>query len=197
MVDDTLAFVGPSGSGKSTLVKLLVESYTPLRGEITYNDVPLREILMNTARRQFGFVTQDTSLFSGSLREKLLFVKPDATDAEMLDALHKAAAMGIQNQSGKGLDTPIGEGGMMLSGGEKQRISIARSLIRNPKLLIFDEATSALDSLTEDEITETVKNVSLSRERITILIAHRLSTILHANSIIVLEKGKIVETGNH
>ncbi|EMR01931.1 ABC transporter ATP-binding protein [Cesiribacter andamanensis] len=193
----TLAFVGPSGSGKSTLVKLLVGLYTPLSGSILYNGVPAREIRMNPLRRQFGFVTQDTNLFSGSLRDNLLFVKPDATDADMQQALEQASAEGILKRSDKGLDTHIGEGGMKLSGGEKQRISIARSLIRNPQLLIFDEATSALDSLTEEEITETVKQLSLSGERITILIAHRLSTILHADTIFVLERGKIVETGAH
>jgi ATP-binding cassette subfamily B protein len=194
---DTIAFVGPSGSGKSTLVKLLVGLYKPVEGQIYYNGISTRDIRFNPVRRQFGFVTQETQLFSGTLRENLLFVKPDATQAEMLDALEKASAMGIVNRAEKGLETTIGESGMKLSGGERQRISIARALIRNPRLLIFDEATSALDSLSEDEITDTVKEVSLSGERITILIAHRLSTILHANTIFVLEKGGIVETGSH
>ncbi|QHL86423.1 ATP-binding cassette domain-containing protein [Nibribacter ruber] len=194
---DTIAFVGPSGSGKSTMVKLLVGLYKPVEGQIYYNGISTKDIRFNPVRRQFGFVTQETQLFSGTLRQNLLFVKPDATEAEMLDALEKASAMTLVHRSEKGLDTTIGEGGMKLSGGERQRISIARALLRNPRLLIFDEATSALDSLTEDEITDTVKAVSLSGERITILIAHRLSTILHANTIIVLEKGKIVETGTH
>ncbi len=194
---DTISFVGPSGSGKSTLVKLLVGLYKPVEGRIYYNGISTRDIRFNPVRRQFGFVTQDTQLFSGTLRQNLLFVKPDATEAEMRDALEKASAMGIVSRMEKGLDTPIGESGVKLSGGERQRISIARALLRNPRLLIFDEATSALDSLTEEEITETVKEVSLSAERITILIAHRLSTILHADTIFVLEKGKIVETGDH
>lgn len=194
---DTIAFVGPSGSGKSTLVKLLVGLYKPTSGEIYYNGISTRDIRFNPVRRQFGFVTQETQLFSGTLRENLRFVKAEATDAEMLDAMAKAAAMGIVTRTGQGLDTTIGEGGMKLSGGERQRISIARALLRDPRLLIFDEATSALDSLTEDEITETVKEVSLSADRITILIAHRLSTIMHANRIYVLERGKIVETGDH
>jgi ATP-binding cassette subfamily B protein len=148
-------------------------------------------------RRQIGFVTQDTHLFSGTIRENLLFVKPDATEAELLDALEKAACDHLLARSEKGLDTQIGEGGLKMSGGEKQRLSIARALVRHPRLLIFDEATSALDSLTEEEITDTVRRVSALNEQITILIAHRLSTILHANTIFVLEKGKIVETGNH
>jgi ATP-binding cassette subfamily B protein len=194
---DTIAFVGPSGSGKSTLVKLLVGLYKPSSGQIYYNSISTKDIRFNPVRRQLGFVTQETQLFSGTLRENLLFVKSDATDAEMLDALTKARAMQLVERAGKGLDATIGEGGMKLSGGERQRISIARALIRNPRMLIFDEATSALDSLTEDEVTETVKQVSLSGDRITILIAHRLSTILHANRIYVLERGKIVEAGDH
>jgi ATP-binding cassette subfamily B protein len=194
---ETIAFVGPSGSGKSTLVKLLVGLYKPVEGRIFYNGISTQDIRFNPLRRQFGFVTQETQLFSGTLRQNLQFVKPDATEAEMLDALQQASAMGIVKRSGEGLDTNIGEGGTKLSGGERQRISIARALIRGPRLLIFDEATSALDSLTEDEITETVKQVSLSSDRITILIAHRLSTVLHANKIFVLEKGRIIETGDH
>ncbi|GAB2543160.1 ABC transporter ATP-binding protein [Spirosoma aerophilum] len=194
---DTIAFVGPSGSGKSTMVKLLVGLYRPVDGEIYYNDISTKDIRFNPMRRQIGFVTQDTHLFAGTIRENLLFVKPDATEAEMLDALDKAACDHLLARSENGLDTQIGEGGLKMSGGEKQRLSIARALVRNPRLLIFDEATSALDSLTEEEITDTVRSVSALNEQITILIAHRLSTILHANTIFVLEKGKIVETGSH
>jgi ATP-binding cassette subfamily B protein len=194
---DTIAFVGPSGSGKSTLVKLLVGLYKPVEGQIYYNGISTQDIRFNPVRRQFGFVTQDTQLFSGTLRDNLLFVKPDATEAEMLDALEKASAMNIVARSPQGLDSMIGESGMKLSGGERQRISIARALIRDPRLLIFDEATSALDSLTEEEVTETVRQVSRSGERITILIAHRLSTVMHAGTIYVLERGRIVETGTH
>jgi ATP-binding cassette subfamily B protein len=194
---DTIAFVGPSGSGKSTMVKLLVGLYRPVGGEIYYNDISTKDIRFNPMRRQIGFVTQDTHLFAGTIRENLLFVKPDATEAELLDALDKAACDHLLARSEKGLDTQIGEGGLKMSGGEKQRLSIARALVRHPRLLIFDEATSALDSLTEEEITDTVRRVSALNEQITILIAHRLSTILHANTIFVLEKGKIVETGTH
>jgi ATP-binding cassette subfamily B protein len=194
---DTIAFVGPSGSGKSTMVKLLVGLYRPVGGEIYYNDISTKDIRFNPMRRQIGFVTQDTHLFSGTISENLLFVKPDATEAELLDALDKAACDHLLARSEKGIDTQIGEGGIKMSGGEKQRLSIARALVRHPRLLIFDEATSALDSLTEEEITDTVRSVSALNEQITILIAHRLSTILHANTIFVLEKGKIVETGSH
>jgi ATP-binding cassette subfamily B protein len=196
-IGETIAFVGPSGSGKSTLVKLLVGLYKPVHGAILFNEVASTDIRYNELRRQIGFVTQDTQLFAGTIKENLLFVKPDATDEELLNALRKASCLHLLERSDKGLNTILGEGGMKLSGGEKQRISIARALLRKPRLLIFDEATSALDSLTEQDITNTIRDVSLSREQITILIAHRLSTIMHADVIYVLEKGKVSETGSH
>jgi ATP-binding cassette subfamily B protein len=194
---DTIAFVGPSGSGKSTLVKLLAGLYVPVSGYVFYNNTPGKEIWLNQARRQLGFVTQETNLFSGTIKENLQFVKPDATDEEIYTAMQKASCTNLLARSGKGIYTQIGEAGLKMSGGEKQRLSIARALIRNPRLLIFDEATSALDSLTEEEITTTVREISALREQITILIAHRLSTIKHADTIYVLEKGKIVEQGSH
>ncbi|GAA4319085.1 ABC transporter ATP-binding protein [Compostibacter hankyongensis] len=194
---ETIAFVGPSGSGKSTLVKLLVGLYRPVGGNILFNGISASEIRYNALRRQIGFVTQDTQLYAGTIKENLLFVKPDATDMAIAEALDRAACTSLLARSEKGIDTMLGEGGMKLSGGEKQRISIARALLRDPRLLIFDEATSALDSLTEDDITNTMRDVSLSRKQITILIAHRLSTIMHADLIYVLEKGKISETGSH
>jgi ATP-binding cassette subfamily B protein len=194
---DTIAFVGPSGSGKSTLVKLLVGLYTPVSGEILYDDISSKDIRYNRVRRQLGFVTQDTQLYSGSIRENMQFVKPDATDDEIWAALEKASAVTIVNNTGKGLDSLLGEGGRKISGGEKQRLSIARALLRNPRILIFDEATSALDSITEEQITATVKEISAQKQRITILIAHRLSTIMHADTIYVLEKGSIIEHGDH
>ncbi len=194
---DTIAFVGPSGSGKSTLVKLLVGLYTPVSGDILYDDVSSKDIRYNRMRKQLCFVTQETQLFSGSIRENMQFVKPDATDEEIYDALQKSSALGIMQSKDKGLDTLLGEGGKKLSGGEKQRLSIARALLRKPRLLIFDEATSALDSLTEEQITATVREISSLQQQITILIAHRLSTIMHADTIFVLEKGRIVEQGSH
>jgi ATP-binding cassette, subfamily B, bacterial len=196
-IGDTIAFVGPSGSGKSTLVKLLVGLYTPTGGNIYYDGIASKDIRYNKMRRQLGFVTQETQLFSGTIRDNLLFVKNDATDEEMLAALTKASSQHLVENSAKGLYTVLGEGGKKVSGGEKQRLAIARALLRHPRILIFDEATSALDSLTEEAITETVREVSRSGEQITILIAHRLSTILHADTIFVLEKGKIVEQGTH
>jgi ATP-binding cassette, subfamily B, bacterial len=179
------------------LVKLLVGLYHPVSGQILFNGISASEIHYNDLRRRIGFVTQDTQLFAGTIKDNLLFVKADATDEEIINVLHKAACANLLNRSGKGIDTILGEGGMKLSGGEKQRISIARALLRNPSLLIFDEATSALDSLTEEDITNTIRDVSLSKEQITILIAHRLSTIMHADVIYVLEKGKVSEIGSH
>ncbi len=194
---ETVAFVGPSGSGKTTLVKLLVGLYKPLRGQILYNGIPGPQVNLDELREQIGFVTQDTQLFSGTIRENLRFVAPDATDDECLTALHQAAADGLLARAPQGLDTVIGEGGVKVSGGEKQRLSIARALLRKPTLLVFDEATSALDSLTEAEIGRTVRELSGSRKHITILIAHRLSTILHADRIFVLEHGHVAEQGRH
>nr|WP_294935229.1 ABC transporter ATP-binding protein [uncultured Flavobacterium sp.] len=193
---ETIAFVGPSGAGKTTLVKLLVGLYPPVKGHVLYNGVDSKSIDILELRQQLGFVTQDAQLFSGTIKENLLFVKPDATDQEVLDALHKASCEKLLHRAENGLNTTIGEGGIKVSGGEKQRLSIARALLRHPNLLIFDEATSALDSITEEEITNTIRNIS-DQDRITILIAHRLSTIMHADKIFVLEQGKIIEQGKH
>ncbi len=194
---ETIAFVGPSGSGKSTLMKLLVGLYRPKEGSILYNHLDENSVNFDDLRNQIGFVTQDTQLFSGTIRENLMFVNPSATEEELKDVLSKASCNGLLARAEKGIDTLIGEGGLKLSGGEKQRLSIARALLRKPRVLIFDEATSALDSLTEEEITQTIREVSSQRNQITILIAHRLSTIMHADRIYVLEKGEVVETGTH
>jgi len=194
---ETIAFVGPSGSGKTTLVKLLVGLYPPLAGDILYNGISSKDVDLDQLREQIGFVTQDTQLFAGTIRENLRFVAPQATDEECLRALHQAAADTLLARAPKGLDTVLGEGGVKVSGGEKQRLSIARALLRHPTLLVFDEATSALDSLTEEEIGRTVRELSGSRQHITVLIAHRLSTILHADRIFVLERGQVAEAGGH
>lgn len=194
---ETIAFVGPSGSGKTTLMKLLVGLYRPQEGKILYNNLDETELRFDDLRNQIGFVTQDTNLFSGTIKENLLFVNPSATEEDCMIALNKAACQNLLERAEKGLETTIGEGGLKLSGGEKQRLSIARALLRKPKLLLFDEATSALDSLTEEEITDTIRDISSEGNQITILIAHRLSTIMHADRIYVLEKGEVVETGAH
>ncbi|MEY3416444.1 MAG: hypothetical protein RL060_555, partial [Bacteroidota bacterium] len=187
----SVAFVGPSGSGKTTLVKLLVGLYRPEIGQILYNDIDSKQIDIDELRSQIGFVTQDTQLFSGTIKENLLFVNPKASDDDIIKVLRMAACFNILERSDAGIDTVIGEGGMKISGGEKQRLSIARALLRNPNLIVFDEATSALDSITEEEITQTIKTITANKTHITVMIAHRLSTIMHADQIFVLEKGKV------
>ena len=194
---DTIAFVGPSGAGKTTLVKLLVGLYPPKQGQIFYNGLPGDVIDLDRMRERIGFVTQDSQLFSGTIRENLLFVRPGATDVECLDVLQKAAAHTLLARVDNGLDTVIGGGVVKLSGGEKQRLSIARALLRKPHLLVFDEATSSLDSLTEEEISRTMRDVASDLAVMTILIAHRLSTVMHSDCIYVLERGRIVESGRH
>jgi ATP-binding cassette subfamily B protein len=194
---ETIAFVGPSGSGKTTLVKLLVGLYRPEAGHITFNQLKVENIDLEELRRQIGLVTQDTQVFSGSIRDNLKFVLPTATDEALLEVLRRSATESLMQRATLGLSTVIGEGGVKLSGGEKQRLSIARALLRKPSLLVFDEATSSLDSLTEEQITSTIKQVSQGNEQITVLIAHRLSTVMHADRIYVLEKGKVVEQGKH
>lgn len=194
---DTIAFVGPSGSGKTTLMKLLVGLYRPQDGRILFNGHDENSINFNDLRKQIGFVTQDTQLFSGTIRENLMFVNPQATEEDLMIALKKSSCEKLLNRADNGLETVIGEGGLKLSGGEKQRLSIARALLRKPRILIFDEATSALDSLTEEEITKTIRQISSEGNQITILIAHRLSTIMHADRIYVLEGGEVEETGSH
>ncbi len=194
---ETIAFVGPSGAGKTTLVKLLVGLYTPKSGHIFYNGTPEDQVAIEDLRERIGFVTQDAQLFSGSIRENLQFVRPSATDQECLEVLRQASVDNLLKRADRGLDTVIGEGGVKVSGGEKQRLSIARALLRRPELLVFDEATSSLDSLTEEEISQTIREVAATRDAITILIAHRLSTVLHADCIYVLERGRIAESGRH
>ena len=195
----SIAFVGPSGSGKTTLIKLLVGLYSPKKGEILFNKDNVDSLNKESLRKKIGLVSQETQLFAGTIKDNLIFSNPSANDEMCLDALKKASAMSIiSKKGGDGLNTKIGEGGIKLSGGEKQRLAIARALLRNPELLIFDEATSSLDSITEKEITKTIQSIANKRKYgITIMIAHRLSTILHSDEIYVLERGKIVESGDH
>ncbi len=194
----TVAFVGPSGSGKSTLVKLLVGLYQPTEGALLVNEVNVNRIDYESFRQRLGYVSQETQLFAGTIRENLLFVRPQATDAECLAALRQAEALSIIERGGQGLETKIGEGGIKISGGERQRLAIARALLRNPELIIFDEATSSLDSLTEQAITQTIRRIAQVRPNLmTVLVAHRLSTVAHANAIYVLEKGNLIEQGTH
>ncbi|HEV7919697.1 MAG TPA: ABC transporter ATP-binding protein [Thermoanaerobaculia bacterium] len=195
---DTVAFVGPSGSGKTSLVKLLVGLYQPTSGQLAVNETDASLIDPDALRARIGLVTQDTQLFAGTIRDNLLFVNPRASDAECIEVLRQASALPIIERGGKGLDTKIGEGGIKISGGERQRLAIARALLRQPELMIFDEATSSLDSITERAITETIRGLTSGQHRrMTVLVAHRLSTIQHAQHIYVLAKGRVVETGTH
>jgi len=192
-----LALVGENGAGKTTLVKLLVGLYHPQTGKILYNGHPEDVVDLDRLRERLGLVTQDTQLFSGTIRENLVFVRPEATDAEILEVLNQAACQSLLARAARGLDTVIGEGGVKVSGGERQRLAIARALLRRPHLLVFDEATSSLDSLTEEDIAQTIREVAATGDAITILIAHRLSTVMHADRIYVLERGHVVESGKH
>ena len=179
-------------------MKLLVGLYRPSSGRLAVNGIDVSEIDSDALRGRIGLVTQETQLFAGTIRDNLLFVNPKATDAECVEVLRQAAALPIIERGGKGLDTKIGEGGIKISGGERQRLAIARALLRRPELMIFDEATSSLDSITERAITATIRNLtSGEHRRMTVLVAHRLSTIAHAQRIHVLAKGRVVETGTH
>jgi ATP-binding cassette subfamily B protein len=194
----TVAFAGPSGSGKTSIIKLIVGLYEASNGSVKINNHDIKTIDKEAYRGRIGFDSQDTQLFAGTIRENLLFASPKATDEDCKKALESAAAESIIERSDKGLDTKIGEGGLKLSGGEKQRLAIARALLRKPDMIIFDEATSSLDSLTEEEITNTIKEIKKQYPQLlTVLVAHRLSTIIHADTIFVLEKGKISEHGSH
>ena len=194
----SIAFVGPSGSGKSTIIKLLVGLYSPSDGNIFINDIDSKSVDYDHIRKFTGYVSQETQLFAGTIRENLLFVNPDATDEECMAVIQQASISEIIQRGGKGLYTRIGESGIKLSGGERQRLAIARALLRTPELIIFDEATSSLDSITEKSITATIWDILKVRpDLMTVLVAHRLSTVSHADRIYVLEKGKIVEEGTH
>ncbi len=192
---DCVAIVGPSGSGKSTIVNLIPRLWDVTSGSVTFDGTDVRDLTLHSLRDEVGVVTQETYLFNGTIRDNLLYAKPDATEEEMIDALKKANIYDLILLQPEGLDTPVGNRGLKLSGGEKQRISIARALLKDPALLIFDEATSALDSISEAAIQAAIE--PLIEERTSILIAHRLSTILAADEILVVKDGQIVERGQH
>lgn len=191
----SVAIVGPSGAGKSTIINLIPRLYDVTGGRIRLDGVDIRKLDLAFLRQHIGVVTQDTYLFNGTIRENLLYAKPDATQAEIEQACSEANIHGFISGLPKGYDTVVGNRGMKLSGGEKQRLSIARIILRKPGLIIFDEATSSLDSISEHAIQEAIEPI-LAKST-SLIIAHRLSTILSADEILVLEKGKIVERGDH
>ena len=192
---ETIALVGPTGAGKSTLLHLIARFYEPSSGSIHLDGQPLSEISKEWLRDRIGYVTQDSFLFNDTLRENLLIARPDATDDELWQVLESANAAGFVRELPEGLDTLAGERGIRFSGGEKQRLSIARALLRNPPILLLDEATSALDNRTERLVQEALEN--LRAHRTCFVIAHRLSTIESADRILVLVNGRIVESGTH
>ena len=192
---DCIAIVGPSGSGKSTLINLIPRLYDVEGGSVLFDGVDVRKLDLAFLRRNIGIVSQETYLFNASIRENLLYAKPDATEDELIEACKKANIWDFVSTQEEGLDTMVGNRGLKLSGGEKQRISIARVLLKDPALLIFDEATSALDSISEKKIQEAID--PLIEARTSILIAHRLSTILAADEILVIKDGQIAERGTH
>ena len=192
---DCIAIVGPSGSGKSTIVNLIPRLWDPTEGRVTFDGTDVRDLTLHSLRDEIGVVTQETYLFNGTIRQNLLYAKPEATEEEMIEACRKANIYDFISGQPDGLDTMVGNRGLKLSGGEKQRISIARALLKDPALLIFDEATSALDSISEAAIQAAIN--PLIEERTSILIAHRLSTILAADEILVVRDGQIVERGTH
>ena len=191
----SIAIVGPSGSGKSTMIHLIPRLYDVTGGEVLFDGVDVRQLDLGFLRDSVGIVSQETYLFNGTIRENLLYARPDATEEELIEACRKANIYDFIKNQEKGLDTMVGNRGLKLSGGEKQRISIARVLLKDPALLIFDEATSALDSISESRIQEAIDPIIASRT--SILIAHRLSTILAADEILVVKDGRIVERGVH
>ena len=191
----SIAIVGPSGSGKSTIVNLIPRLYDVKEGAVTFDGNDVRDLSLSFLRDHVGVVSQETYLFNGTIRDNLLYAKPDATEEELLSACGRANILEFIEKQEKGLDTVVGNRGLKLSGGEKQRISIARVLLKDPTVLIFDEATSALDSISEKKIQEAID--PLIEERTSILIAHRLSTILAADEILVVKDGEIVERGTH
>ncbi len=192
---DCIAIVGPSGSGKSTIINLIPRLYDVEGGSVLFDGVDVRKLDLAFLRRNVGIVSQETYLFNGSIRENLLYAKPDAAEEELIEACKKANIYDFVSSQEKGLDAMVGNRGLKLSGGEKQRISIARILLKDPALLIFDEATSALDSISERRIQEAI--TPLIESHTSILIAHRLSTILAADEILVVKDGKIAERGTH
>ena len=191
----SIAIVGPSGSGKSTLVNLIPRLYDVVSGEVLFDGINVKKLDLAFLRGSIGVVTQDTYLFNGTIRDNLLYVKPEASEAELIDACERANIYDFISNQPEGLDTMVGNRGLKLSGGEKQRLSIARVLLRDPALLIFDEATSALDSISERKIQDAIDPLITSRT--SILIAHRLSTILAADEILVIKDGEIAERGRH
>ncbi|QFT84282.1 Putative multidrug export ATP-binding/permease protein [Halomonas sp. THAF12] len=191
----TLALVGATGSGKSTLIKLLLRFVEPAAGRVSVDGQPLDEVTLASLRRSIGLVSQDVYLFEGTIRDNIAYGKPEATDAEIVEAARTAEAWDFIQALPEGLDTAVGERGVRLSGGQRQRLSLARALLKDPPILVLDEATSAVDNETEAAIQRSLRRIGHGRT--VIMIAHRLSTIVHADEIAVIEAGRVAERGTH
>jgi ABC-type bacteriocin/lantibiotic exporter with double-glycine peptidase domain len=192
---EVIGIVGRSGCGKSTLARLLLQFHQPTQGSILVDGINLRDIDPETLRRQIGLVTQEAFLYGGTIGENILCGRDDVAQEDMLRAAQAAGAYEFISRLPYGFETRVGEDGMQLSGGQCQRIAIARALCTNPRILVFDEATAALDTLIEREIHEKLRDVI--RGRTTLIIAHRLHTLRHADRIVVLDEGRVVEEGSH
>lgn len=192
---EKVALVGPSGSGKSTIINLLLQFYQPSAGTILVDDLRATDYNLHAYRSNLGVVPQEVILFGGTIRENIAYGKPGATEAEIMDAAHKANAREFIESFPEGLETVVGDRGVKLSGGQRQRVAIARAILRNPAILILDEATSSLDALSEKLVQDALEN--LMQNRTTLVIAHRLSTIRKVDTILVIKEGIIAEAGNH
>jgi subfamily B ATP-binding cassette protein MsbA len=190
-----VAIVGMSGCGKSTLVNLIPRLYNPNSGSILINNINIKDLKLNTLRDSISYVGQDTVLFNDTVRNNIAYGKENISDIDIIDALEKSYAIDFVNDMPNGINTMIGENGVLLSGGQRQRLAIARAFLKNSNILIFDEATSSLDSVSEKYIQTALNELKLGKT--TIIIAHRLSTVESANNIIVMDKGKIIESGSH
>lgn len=190
-----IAFVGPSGAGKSTIANLIPRFYDVTEGDITIDDIDIRDVTIKSLREQIGVVPQETMLFSGTIKENIRYGRLDATDEEIIEAAKAANAHNFIMNLADGYDTKIGERGITLSGGQRQRMAIARAILKNPRILILDEATSALDTESEEIVQEALDKLMVGRT--SFVIAHRLSTIVHADKIIVLDNGRVQEMGTH
>ena len=191
----TTALVGPSGSGKSSILNLIPRFYDPDSGELKIDGQNIKDLTISSVRSVIALVSQEPILFDMSIKENILYSRPNSTEEEIISAAKSAAADSFIAQLPNGYDTVIGENGYSLSGGQKQRVSIARAFLKNAPILLLDEATSSLDTESESLVQEAIKK--LMKDRTTLVIAHRLSTIINADQIIVLDDGKIVESGTH
>jgi ATP-binding cassette subfamily B protein len=192
---EKVAIVGPSGAGKSTVFHLILRFYDPLSGRIRFDGVPLRQLDPHALRRQIALVPQEAVVFAASARENIRFGRPDASDAEVERAADLALSREFIDRLPQGFDTPMGERGVTISGGQRQRLAIARAILRNAPLLLLDEATSSLDAESEMLVKAALEH--LMQHRTTLVIAHRLATVLSCDRILVMEAGRIVEEGSH